>query len=91
MADSTVAPEAVVEAAPVAPVAEAVAEPVVEAPVVERNAIAFVPVTLEDRVPVGSTFTRTPAGWSCKIMYGGSLRLSGDGQTMDHALADAGV
>jgi hypothetical protein len=49
------------------------------------------PPTLEDRTPVGSTFTRTAFGWSVQIMYGGSLRLSGDGATMDNALKEAGV
>lgn len=95
MADSAPESPAPAPAAePAAPVAEAPAPPAPEAPAapVERNEAEFVPVrTMEDRVPVGSIFTRTPFGWSVKIMYGGSLRLAGDGVTMDHALTDAGV
>ena len=57
----------------------------------KAGADALALVALEERVEVGSTFTRTAFGWSVKIMYGGALRLCGDGDTLHTALLNAGV
>ena len=77
------APEIVQE--PVPPVAD-------EETPVERNEEEFVPLpTLEARVAVGSTLTRTKTGWHVGIMFGGAPRLHGDGATLDAALIEAGV